>query len=316
MGSRHLQAIASLPGISAIDVVDPSPEALKIGQERLAQVAGRSPDSEVRWLTTVEEASSDGDLCILATRAEGRCQLIKDVALKLGYSNFLLEKLVSQSVREMEDLVEFANAHQISGWVNFKTRAYPVHQQLKKLMKPGEPFTFSAAGGNWGLATNGIHLVDTFAFYDGSPVINDAGGHIDPVLHPSKRGNGLFDLSGTLHGYTATGSHMNISYLADSDTAETITITTKNFSSVIDHSQRWAFHSDAESGWAWRQLPFPDEILVSQMTNLFASDILLSGRCDLPTLEESLVSHRFILNGLQPTFSKLLGRDSESCPVT
>ena len=34
IGSRHLQAVASLPQVSEIEVVDPRPEALELGRER------------------------------------------------------------------------------------------------------------------------------------------------------------------------------------------------------------------------------------------------------------------------------------------
>ena len=90
-----------------------------------------------------------------------------------------------------------------------------------------------------------------------------------------------------------------------------------NYTSGIYRLQvRWAVESDAASGWAWRPAPFEGNLLVSEMTKIFATDILVSGRCELPTLEESLVAHRFVLGELQPHFSRLLEQEVERCPVT
>ena len=91
---------------------------------------------------------------------------------------------------------------------------------------------------------------------------------------------------------------------------------TPRYRFVVDHIQRWAVESDAASGWSWRAVPFTGELLVSQMTRRFALQMLSSQPCELPTLEESLVAHRFILDALQPHFRHLLEQDVELCPVT
>ena len=308
LGSRHLQAVASLPQVGEIEVVDPRPEALALGAERLAELAVRQPSRRVRWLTSLEDATPQGALCIMATRAQGRCQLVRDVLEQLGYAAFLLEKVVAQSIREAEELLEFSRAQALSIWVNCKMRAYPFHQRVKRLLDPAEPIVMTVVGGNHGLATNGIHLADLFAFYDGSDRIERAGSRIDPMVHRTKRG--LFDLSGALYGYTEKGSAFMLSCAADHQAPECIALTTRRYRCVVDHVQRWA------AGWAWRPVPSEGNLLVSEMTKQFARDILLSEVCALPTLEQSLVSHRFILGELQPHFSRLLERELELCPVT
>ncbi|MBI3616055.1 MAG: Gfo/Idh/MocA family oxidoreductase [Candidatus Omnitrophica bacterium] len=317
IGSRHLQAVSCLSEVREIEVVDPRPEAIGIGKKRLQEmrrVQGGSP--KVRWLSRLEEASPGGDLCIVATQARGRCQLVQETAQILGYSNFILEKIVGQSVQELEDLAQFCVNQDLSIWVNLKSRAYPIHQRIKKILKPDEPILFSTVGGNHGLANNGIHAADLFAFYDGSERIQEAASSIDPVLHPSKRGSGLFDLSGTLIGRTERGGRFVLSYAGDHLLSEQISITTRSYRCIVDHNERWAVESNAASGWIWRPAPVDGELLVSQMTREFALDILTQGRCALPTLRESLVAHRFILEAVKPHFNRLLGKEVALCPVT
>ena len=316
LGSRHLQAVASLPEVQEVEVVDPRAEALVLGRQRLSEIPERVPSIRFRWLSSMEGASHGGDLCIVATQAGGRCERVKEAARTLGYGAFLLEKLAGQSVQEVEDLSCFVKEQGVSAWVNLKTRAYPIHQGIKKLLEPSEPVLFSVTGGNHGLANNGIHAADLFFFYDGTDRLEETGSWIDPILHPSKRGDGLFDLSGTLVGSTEKGSRFTLTFAPDHALSEQIVIATRRYRLIVDHLQRWAVESSEGSGWTWKPVPFEGDLTVSHMTRRFASDILEKSRCALPTLEESLPAHRFILGGLRPHFVRLLEREVELCPVT
>ncbi|MBI4354236.1 MAG: Gfo/Idh/MocA family oxidoreductase [Candidatus Omnitrophica bacterium] len=314
MGSYHLQAVASLAQVREIEVVDPRPEALRLGRERLAETPGRCRSTTVRWLSSVEDAGRGGALCIIATQAQGRSQLLRQVAETLSYTHFLVEKLVAPSVAECEDMVDYSSTRGLSVWVNCQTRAYPFHQRVKARLQPEEPLILNVVGGNLGLATNGIHNADLFAFYDGASRIDGTGSSIDPMLHRTARGQ--WDLSGTLQGSTEKGSRLTMTYAGDHRLSEQLSISSRSYRCIVDHIQRWAVESEAASGGQWRAIPFGDEMLVSRMTMTFASEIIASGRCDLPALEESLVSHRFILGELQPHFNRLMGKELADAPVT
>ncbi len=316
IGSRHLQAVASLPIVREVEVVDPRPDGLELGRQRLTEVPDRSLSTVFRWLSSLEEASRSGDLCVIATQAGVRCQLIYQAAQVLGYSSFLLEKLVTQSVRDYEKLIAFCKEKGLSIWVNCKTRAYPFHKRVKLILDPSEPILLSDVGGNHGLANNGVHVADLFAFYDETDWIESAGSRVDPILHPLKRGNSLFDLSGTIHGYTSKGSQLTISFASDHMAPDCISIVSRRYRCIVDQLSRWAWESEAATGWKWRPVPFEGNLMISNMTKVFAADILTRGNCELPTLAECFPAHRFILSELQPSFRQLLGREMELCPVT
>jgi len=316
LGSRHLQAVASMPQVTEVEVVDPRQAGLDLGRQRLSELpTGLSPTS-FRWLSSWEEATRDSDLCIVATQAHGRHRLVRDVSTSLGCRSFILEKLVAQSVNEIECLIDFARENRLSAWVNCSRRSFPTYKRIKQRLDSSEPIAFNVVGGNQHLATNGIHATDLFAFYDECNSIIGSGSRIDTVLHSSKRGGSLYDLSGTLSGYSEKGSTLAISYLDTTETWEQISIATKQYRCIIDYLQQSLFESDSESNWAWRQSPIEPNLLVSDTTKEFTAEILESGQCSLPTLEESLVAHRFILGGLQSHFNKLLGLDLDHCPVT
>lgn len=316
LGSRHLQAVASMPEIGMIEVVDSRPDALDLGRERLSELPEVFLTDKVRWLSSMDEATKQGDLCIVATQAVGRCELVKQAAQFCDYSSFLVEKIVSQSVTEIESLIEFAEDQNLGIWVNCQSRAYPIHQKAKKLLGSDEPVMFSVMGGNHGLANNGIHHADLFAFYDETNEITGAGSDIHPVLHDSKRGDGLFDLSGSLHGRTEKGSSFAVSYAAGHQAWEHLSIGNSHHRFFVDHLSETIMESDSESGWQWRQTQFKGSTRVSETTKDIAKSIIVKGESALPTLKESLVAHRYILDELLPHFSRLIGKDLDRCPVT
>jgi hypothetical protein len=285
-----------------------------LGRERLEEITDRNLSIQVRWLSSLEEATKGGDLCIVATQADVRCQLVRQAVETCGYSSLLLEKVVSESVRDYENLMHFAQSRGLSMWVNCKARAHCSHKRAKKHLDPTEPIVFSVVGGNHGLATNGIHSAALFSFYDETESIESAGSHVDQMLHTSKRGK--FDLSGTLRGYTKKGSQFTVSFAAGHMGPALYTIVAPRYRAVIDDMTKWYWESTPEGGWAWRQVPFEANLLVSNMTRAFVADILRSGRCELPTLEGCYPAHRFILTELLPHFNKLSGGNGDRCPVT
>jgi hypothetical protein len=317
LGSRHLQALASLSEVGLIEVVDPRPQGLKLGRKRLAELTQRNDQIEFRWHNSIENASGGGDLCIVATLAEGRRGQIVKIVRHLGYRAFIIEKTVTQSVADYRMLMDFSAEEKLSIWVNCKTRAYLLHQKIKsRLGDSAGPLLFNVTGGNLGLVTNGIHAADLFAYYDNCLQFEVKGAYVDAVLHPSKRGPELFDLSGTLLGCSENGSQFTISYSRADRSPDHISILAQGTRFIIDHMNRSAWISETEGDNCWKPLEFEGNPLVSQMTSEFASEILSTGTCKLPTLEECYPAHNFILGGLLPHFNQLLGSRVDACPVT
>jgi predicted dehydrogenase len=315
LGSRHLQALSALAGVGEIEVVEPRLEALKMGRERVQQVPDRNEAIKYRWLTSLQEASPAGDLCVVATRADVRCRLVREVAEKLSYSKFLIEKFVAQSVIDYEALREFSERSGVCVWVNCKTRAHASHKRVKQHLDPSESLVLTLIGGNHGLANNGIHAADLFVFYDESNRIKGAGGRVDPQLHPSKKREGVFDLSGTLMGQSDKGSQFVLSFTADDEVPAYFSIFSPRYRAIVDDMMRTFYESTRESGWRWTSIPLEENMMVSNMTRRFVADILANNACELPTLEQCYPAHRFILEELQPHFQNLLDTSSDRCPV-
>ncbi len=314
IGSRHLQAVSCLKEVGYVDVVDCHDGSLAMGQTRLKDVSDANPAIVYRWIKVVDSSSQGADLCIVATSARGRFELIKEIFEKTGVSQFIIEKLVSQSLSEYQGLMVFAQQHDLKIWVNCPTRAFRIHQYIKSKMDSNQPFVFSQIGGNFGLACNGIHYADLFLFYAGAGEIQSAGAVIDPILHPSKRGKDFFDLSGVLTGYSSNGSKMILAYARDHVLPDVVTIMTKQARFMVDIIGGWAQESAA--GESWQKIDVASNTNVSYTTKVFCTDIFSRRTCALPTLEECWPAHQYILTELLPHFNQLLKTENQFCPAT
>lgn len=318
LGSRHLQAIAALEDVSDIYVVDPSENALELGRKRLKESQTSHANLRIHWKTQLDADMFGCDLCIVATLAKGRCELILNLADSFGCRSFLVEKIVTQSAEDYERLLSEVEKRQLFVWVNCKTRAYQIHRYIKSKLKSGEPFILSHTSSNIGLATNGIHPVDLFVFFDEPGKLIHIASRIDPILHPSKRGKDFYDLSGSLYGSSDKGSSFSVSYLNERQgiDPDLYTIFSPSVRFMVDKSQEFAFESNEESNWKWRQIPMSENVYVSHLSKTFVQDILASQSCALPTLRQCSLAHLFLLNTLLPEFSRLKGKKLTHCPVT
>jgi hypothetical protein len=314
IGSRHLQAVCALPEVAEIEIVDGRSDSLELGRARVAEVSDRQPHISFRWLPALDEASRSGDLCIVATRADVRCQVVAEIARRLSYRNFLIEKLVAQSVTDYEELIRVSQNRGLAVWVNCKKRVHGTHVHVKSRLNPEEPLLFSAIGGNHGLVTNGVHAADIFVFYDNASAIRPGVSRIDPVLHRTKRG--LFDLSGTVCGYTDKGSSFTLSYAAEHMAPDVFSICSPRYRAIVDDTTKRVFESSAETEWNWEQVIVDANWNISYMTRSLASDVLTHAKCQLPTLMDCYPAHEFILTQVKPHFERLLGVGVEHCPAT
>ena len=318
LGTRHLQAVAQMPGVTTIEVVDPSPASLELGRARIAELGdAATPGIEYRWLSDVRKAWSSPDLVIVAAQSAGRAKLVADAYAATGATRWLLEKVVTRSVAEYSELMALAEAEALDMWVNCKTRAYSVHKHIKSLIPAGAPIYLSDTGGNHGLGNNGVHAADLFCYYVPCDHIGIVGSRIDDEVHASKRGGDVCDLSGTLSG-SANGSDFVLSFAGSHVAPDVVTIVAPGMRFVVDHFTKTAWESLEADNWTWKPIPISadESWAVSHMTTAFATEIIEEGRCELPTLAECFPAHEFILDSLEPHFERLLGNTDGSCPIT
>lgn len=314
LGSRHLQAVAMVGLVGTIEVVDALEASLELGRVRLNEVEG-SERLNVKWLTQISDATQQPDLVIVATQATGRAQLVEHIIRALKPKALLLEKVVTQSIKDYNALLILSQQADIPVWVNCKTRAYAIHQYIKTKLQE-RSIIFTRTAGNHGLGNNGIHSADLFCYYtDHLPMIL-TGRRIDQTLYPSKRGGEIVDVSGALYGATDRGDDFAVIFSGQHQGSDFITITADGMRFTIDHHARLAYEAYATDGYRPQAISLTERYEVSAMTQVFVKDIFERNSCLLPTLKECYPSHEFILNALHEPINKLLNKNLDYCPVT
>ena len=137
---------------------------------------------------------------------------------------------------------------------------------------------------------------------------------IDPVVQHSKRGQEVFDLSGSLYGFSDKGSHFMLSYAPQHRNSDIVTIVSSKGKFVVDIVAQSGFEWKEDFGW--RRIAVMESDFVSYTSKRIATDILSGRESGLPTLEECWPAHEYILSALLPHFNRILGTNNTYCPAT
>ena len=143
------------------------------------------------------------DLCILSTTANDRHILIKKIINKFKIKLWILEKLVSNRVHNLDKIYNLLKKADV--YVNLPRNYHHIYQFLKK--KKLKKIFIKTKGGNWNIGSNSIHHLYLLEWLTDDNIIK-----IDiykDKFYPSKR-NGYFDFYGKIVGYTASNSKISI----------------------------------------------------------------------------------------------------------
>jgi hypothetical protein len=310
LGSRFLQAIVKTGNDIIIDIVEPNDSAIEIAKNRILEINNLYDFKLLQFYQNINEIKTKGDLVIIATHSDIRLELFQE-CIKIGYINFLFEKIVCQSKKDYNTIIELKNSYKLNIWVNCKTRCYPIWNYIKSKII-NTKFTFSSIGGNHGICTNGLHTIDLFVYLSNSDKLFVKNINIDNYLHLTKRNK--FDLSGNISMEDENLNYFEIKYSKDNLLFPLDIIQNNQYRWIVDNSTRQAYESFENN--TFREIDFKGDLSVSSMSVLFINQILLYNYCDLPSIEETQVSHNFIFDISLPIFNKLLNKTDDICPIT
>ena len=134
IGSRHLQALTKLNGNVTVDIVEHDSNSIKLAKSRLDEAGYDKKYFKFNWHKNFQTLDGYSDLVIVATLSKDRVKLIEKL-LKIGYSRFLIEKLVCQSTSEYKYLLKIMKKFNAKGWVNTRCRYFKSYQKIKQFFK-------------------------------------------------------------------------------------------------------------------------------------------------------------------------------------
>lgn len=305
LGSRHLQALASLDRPVSIQVVDPSMLSLNLARKRWGEVNGHG---RVEFIPALNGAAAEVDVAIVATTADIRRGVIEAMLSRIHPSYVVLEKVAFQHPGDFDTVAGLFANKGVRVWVNCPRRMWPFYENLRSTVKT--PMRLDVKGTNWGLACNSIHFIDLFAYLSGvkdfflTPAFDD--GHIE-----SKR-KGFIELTGSLAAYFGIGGEISLTSNASDETPFVVTIEDAEHRWSIEEGKGRVVARDKAMDIEKEQIikvPFQ-----SQLTNIVVEHLLNDGDCPLTPFGESWALHVPLLKAIS---EHLYGPGKVNrCPIT
>lgn len=313
LGSRHLQALSKLGFPVQIEVLDPISASLDTAKIRFEEMPNNSNIREVKYLTSIQQLSKNIDFAIIATNADVRAGVVRELLSLCDVRNVLLEKVLFQKPVDYLEIHELLQKKNVRAWVNHPRRQFPFYKYLKGQLAGSTQVSYQLQGGGWGLACNGLHMIDHLAFLSGESTLEIRGGGLNPAVIQSKR-KGFVEFSGALHGQV--GNHTFSLYCHNDVSPEIITICSDNLNVIIDEANGWIRLASKENGWAWEEKNEKIINYQSELTNKVVEDVLTSGSCDLPTYDEAMGLHLPFVRCLMTHLEQTENKKYDLCPIT
>lgn len=271
LGSRYLQSMVSCALPLTVHLHSNNPRSLEICQQRWVDVDGEASPHRLVMCQDLSALPDRLDLAIVSSTAESRPQLVDSIAKRAQVSYWLIEKVLAQSVPDIEQMLANVSTGARS-WVNYYMRADAWYAEIKNHLLPGTPKHMKVHGGAWGLACNSLHFIHLHAWFSESRLVSLNTGGLSGEWHESKR-PGNWEIFGELSAEFADGGRLDL--LAEPGPAEySLSLQDGPYTWQIDEPSGIARRSDGLE--IKGRVPYQSE-------RKLVEEILSSGNCRLPT---------------------------------
>lgn len=205
MGMAHLQAARNL-GLTPAGICDVS----EANRAKAAAAAGNPPAPGLfADAASTFSAHPRADLVVIATTADSHRELVEQAAAA-GARHILCEKPMATSVADCDAMIAACAAAGSRLAVNHQMRfmaQYTVVRDELATGRFGPLASMTVTAGCFGLAMNGSHYCEAFAWLTGSPIVNATAWFSgEPFNNP--RGPNFFDQAGEMRFVSADGRRL------------------------------------------------------------------------------------------------------------
>ncbi len=312
LGSRYLQGLAKASIELNIEAVEPQLTAQNIARGRFDEIEG-SKSKALVFLDSIDSLSDNLDLVIISTNSDVRASIIRHLLSTRKVGALVLEKVLFQKISDYQEIEDLLIEKNVKAWVNHASRASPFYKKAKHLLKDSEQIEINVIGGGWGMACNSLHFIDTFSFLTGNNELFISTENLSPKIFDAKRA-GFKEVTGLLSGHL--GPNNFSIHCMESSSPISITISSDTIALRIDESNGVYEISEKATGWSWSRNQERIVYFQSETTSLLVEDILLNGKCDLPSYLEAKDMHVPFITALLKHMNKYSSVKFESCPIT
>ena len=306
LGSRYLQGLAGYGAELDINVQDISEHALETARKRWNEAAGPTCPHKVSFNQIPKDIPQFIELAIVATNADVRENVVRDIASQCNVRFWVLEKVLTQSLNGLDDLLTLTEPSD-GAWVNTPRRMIPWHRQLGEVLQKGRPLRVCGGNSFWGLACNSVHFLDLVSWWTGEELVSLDASELDCTWFESKR-PGFFEVTGILKATFSGGSELVLESRTEGE-AFRLCVETAEGEWLIDEAGGIATGPGGSviRGKLEKQ---------SEITARLVKAIQETGRCDLPNLAESCRIHRIFLKAMLDHWNISHVRHDNLVPIT
>ncbi|KOO06684.1 Gfo/Idh/MocA family oxidoreductase [Vibrio hepatarius] len=316
LGSRHLQALAQLDKKFAIYVIDPSIKSLEIAQQRYSDVS-REHSPTVEYIPDIKLIEGlNIEVCVVATNAAIRFELVKKLTQLVDIKYLILEKVLFQSISQLDQAKELLKQSKIKTWVNCPRRQFPAYQDLAKKYQYAQSISLHVIGKNWGLACNAIHFIDLLHYLTNFSQYS-LNYQKDVKIIDSKRA-GYKEIVGGLDAHSDDQKHHLFLTCEHTECGQVML----DISVEIDGEHIELLEREGIARWLDKEgdviKDAPLKVLFqSQLTHKVVLDLIERGECELTPISISAMLHREFLEKTSLLFTSE-GSDSieQVVPIT
>jgi predicted dehydrogenase len=296
IGFRHLQAMVQMPDAVAMTIVEPNVAA----HARIA--AFTDADTRGHRFTLVDSVPNTRarfDLAVIATSADTR-RAAFDAIMRHDVGVIILEKVLFQTISDLDAVQDVLTTRGITAFVNCARRVFPGYRDVRAALTG--PVDVTVTGAGYGLASNGIHLLDLAEYLNGAGLVT-LTADLRPGSVEAKRA-GCVEVFGHLTGTLANGARVDITCDDAPDMTVGVAIDGAGYSATIDELAR-AITVDGATA------PFASKF-VSETWEIY-HQALTTGTTDLTPYADSARQHRLFLGAI----SQHLGLVADAaCPIS
>ena len=140
------------------------------------------------------------DLCIIATSSNVRLTVLKKVVSKYSIKNLILEKVLFQSIRELDEAKDLINKEKIKCWINCPRREETFWRDMKKILSCYSGLNLYYGKSDWSMCCNSIHIIDLAVWLFNDKIRHLDNSNLNNDIHKSKR-EGFIEMTGILKCY-------------------------------------------------------------------------------------------------------------------
>ena len=196
------------------------------------------------------------------------------------------------------------NASNVLSALSHTIHSWSYLSQSQQCLSPNVSANFLSFNG---LACNCIHYIDFISRWVNSEIeVVDLTG-LEERWIPAKR-EGFYEIEGKMAVKFKDGTILNMSSKVG-DNAYTVEIHVEGETWQINENDG---HAKSSSGIEI----FEKTLLQSELTALFLEQIINTGNCDLPTIEQSIDQHIPIIQALKDYWNQFMNTEMDRLPIT